>query len=296
MSAKASMSRVNLGRTCLAFAAVAAALAPLGEAPAAGQAVPSDASQPANRVAGPNASRGVTFEPFAAFELGEEIAGLDGITMRASILTIDSGGVIAVHDHLTRPAFSWILEGSPVETRSDREQPIKHSEGSISREFGMAHFWRNDGDTVARILVVDLITAEMEAGVAPVAADRKPERTGFSGPEKALGATVLIQGEIELKAAFPHLPDASGRVLRARRIDLQPGAVSHLHRHENAPSFTYIAAGTVREHRNDQQQTIQFETGSIAIDRRGMAHWWEVIGDKQVTFLVAEIVSKDPEE
>jgi len=239
---------------------------------------------------GPARSIGTTFQPIAAFDLGEEIPALAGIVMRASILTISAGGQLALHDHKTRPAFSWILEGNPVEYRSDRNDPVVHYPGSITREIGISHYWQNNGDTEARLLVVDLIPEEQMAGLALDWAKSREEDPDFGGAAEPVGATVELQGQILLSEAFPHLAETQNWMLRARRIDLRPGAYSHLHRHENAPSLTFMAEVQVREHRNDRLDTATYRQGDIAIDRAGMAHWWEVEGEESVVFLVAEII------
>lgn len=250
------------------------------------------ASTPPHRLEGPTNSVGVTFQPVAAFALGDEIDGFGNVVMRASILTVAPSGTPAVHDHWTRPAFAWVLEGEPVEMRDDHADPIRHAPGSVSREFGITHFWRNPGEAPARLLVIDLVRAGSDIGVALDQPDRRAEQPGFTGPPAAVGARVTVQGEIDLAAVFPEIPAARGKILRARRIDLEPGARSHLHRHEDAPSFTFVASGTVIEHRNDQPETPSFSAGMIAIDRAGMAHWWEVSGDQPVVFLVGEVVKR----
>lgn len=271
------------------------ALSPWQPARAADVPVAVEVAKQENRpsaLVDPARSIGTTFRPIAAFDLGEEIPALAGVVMRASILTISAGGQLALHDHSARPAFSWVLEGNPVEYRSDRNDPVVHHPGSITREIGMSHYWQNEGDTVARLLVVDLIPEEQMAGLALDRAKRRAEDPDFVGAAEPVGATVEVQGQISLSEAFPHLSETQNWMLRARRIDLRPGAYSHLHRHENAPSLTFIAEGQVREHRNDRSDPSIYQQGEIAIDRAGMAHWWEVKGEESAVFLVAEIVSK----
>jgi quercetin dioxygenase-like cupin family protein len=83
---------------------------------------------------------------------------MDGRRMRARIITLQPGAVVAVHEHRQRPGIAYILEGEVVEHRSDHDEPQIRRPGAVAVEYsGVAHWWRNDGEASVRALVVDII-------------------------------------------------------------------------------------------------------------------------------------------
>lgn len=109
--------------------------------------------------AGPEENRGIE----SVQTLGEQLlAGEAWVRgerkMRVREITIQPGGVVAVHQHQGRPGMAYILEGSIREHRSDAEGPIERHQGAVSFEkTGVTHWWENTGDDRVRALVVDLV-------------------------------------------------------------------------------------------------------------------------------------------
>ena len=117
----------------------------------------------ADQLGGPTKTSGIeSSELLASLALGEDFPSLDGRVMRARVVTIAPGGEIAVHRHEARPGIAYILEGELTETRSDEGGPIVRTPGMVSVEkSGIVHWWRNNGTSSARALVVDIVPEGM---------------------------------------------------------------------------------------------------------------------------------------
>lgn len=90
--------------------------------------------------------------------LGGEFDGMQGRELRAREIVIAPGGVIAVHEHNTRPGVAYILEGEIIEHRNDNDKPIRRRQGDAAFErTGVAHWWENRSEKTVRALVVDIV-------------------------------------------------------------------------------------------------------------------------------------------
>jgi quercetin dioxygenase-like cupin family protein len=95
--------------------------------------------------------------------LGPEFAALRGQELRDRELrlreiTVAPGGSIALHRHDRRPGIAYILEGQMTERRGPGFTPKVFGPGQVAFEGdGITHWWRNEGTTPARALVVDIV-------------------------------------------------------------------------------------------------------------------------------------------
>jgi len=90
-----------------------------------------------------------------------ELASLAGKQLRAREITLEPGGVVAVHQHQGRPGIAYILEGQVVEHRSDHAEPIHRKVGAVAVEkTGLSHWWENKSDQPMRALVIDIVPTE----------------------------------------------------------------------------------------------------------------------------------------
>jgi quercetin dioxygenase-like cupin family protein len=93
-------------------------------------------------------------------DLTNEYPALQGRTLRARMIEVDSEGVVGYHEHQSRPGFAYVVEGEMVEYQKNGNT-IEHSVGSLSIEQnGLGHWWKNIGDMTAKIFVVDIISEE----------------------------------------------------------------------------------------------------------------------------------------
>ncbi len=118
-------------------------------------------------------------------------------------------------------------------------------------------------------------------------------KLGLEGPAKTRGISAVEKlGALELAEEFPAM---AGHQFRARRITIEPGGIVAIHRHEKRPGFAYILTGEISEHRNDHPEPIVRKKGDVAIEKTGVAHWWENQSGEVVQALVVDIIPPEPE-
>lgn len=84
--------------------------------------------------------------------------GLQGYKMQLREISIMPGGQIARHNHLNRPGLVWTLSGSVVEGRPSGEKTFRAaSREAILEDASTDHWFWNDGNEPARILVCDIV-------------------------------------------------------------------------------------------------------------------------------------------
>lgn len=130
------------------------------------------------------------------------------------------------------------------------------------------------------------------ADAEPAPADR-PITTiaGLTGPTATRGvSSIETLGVIDLGEEFPAM---QGRRMRARIFTIDPGGVIAIHAHEQRPGYALILSGRIVEHRNDQSGPVVRNKGDIAIEKSGVAHWWENVSGEVVEALVVDVVGAE---
>lgn len=113
---------------------------------------------------------------------------------------------------------------------------------------------------------------------------------GSAGPTETKGiGAMLMLGATTLGADFPAL---EGRSIRIREIELLPGGVVAVHKHELRPGVAYVLEGELVEHRNDSPEPIVRRKGDVAFEKTGVIHWWENLSDAPARVLVVDIVAE----
>lgn len=113
-------------------------------------------------ISGPTETKGIeSIVALGTVELGDEFPSMAGRQLRARELTIAPGGVVAVHQHDSRPGLAYILTGEIIEHRNDHAEPIVRKPGAIAFEkTGVVHWWENQSDMPVKALVVDIIAPD----------------------------------------------------------------------------------------------------------------------------------------
>jgi quercetin dioxygenase-like cupin family protein len=106
---------------------------------------------------GEGMGKGNRTEAVDQFALGDQIPGFEGYALRKRYIVTKKPGVVRIHSHFGRPAFSYIVEGPVKQYRSDTADPILMPVGDLSADYNMAHWWTNEGEGVARWYIVDMI-------------------------------------------------------------------------------------------------------------------------------------------
>jgi quercetin dioxygenase-like cupin family protein len=112
---------------------------------------------------GPKATQGVmAVKRLGGQPLGADFPALQGRELRVRELTIAPGGAIVLHRHEQRPGAAYMLEGQMTERRGPGFTPRVIGPGeAVFEGSGITHWWRNEGTTPARALVVDIVPEGM---------------------------------------------------------------------------------------------------------------------------------------
>jgi len=141
--------------------------------PAFAAECPPDQQRPDAMEMSTAASSGVTETLLARADLSAQYQ-MPGRALRTRRLEINPGGVVAVHEHLRRPAISYLQSGRLTEYRSDCAVPLEHVAGDIITEAGAYyHYWRNNSARRAVLIATDITPPpEPEALPTPTARQR----------------------------------------------------------------------------------------------------------------------------
>jgi quercetin dioxygenase-like cupin family protein len=104
----------------------------------------------------PTENKGVTVSPPTALELNGEIDGVAGRQLRMRTVTIEPGGVVALHTHNGRPAVAYMLVGTLTEHRESGQVFEWHQGASWAEGKDVTHWAQNKGDGPAVVLAVDV--------------------------------------------------------------------------------------------------------------------------------------------
>ncbi len=113
-------------------------------------------------MSGPKKTTGIAeVTALGEISLDGEFESSDGLNLRARVLVINPGGVVAVHAHDKRPGIAYILEGEMTEHRSSHVNPLVRKAGdSAFEKTGVVHWWENTGNIPAKAIVVDIIRSQ----------------------------------------------------------------------------------------------------------------------------------------
>ena len=111
---------------------------------------------------GPTKTAGIeSVNALGVVGLGGEFESMKGQEMRACVFTIKPGGVVARHEHQSRPGFAYIISGQIIEHRNDQKGAIVRKPGDVAIErSGVVHYWENTFKEPVVALVVDIVKAE----------------------------------------------------------------------------------------------------------------------------------------
>lgn len=111
---------------------------------------------------GPTKTAGIeSVKALGVVDLGGEFDSMKGHQMRARVFTIKPGGVVARHEHQSRPGFAYIISGQIIEHRNDQKAALVRKPGDVAIErTGVVHYWENTSKESVVALVVDIVKAE----------------------------------------------------------------------------------------------------------------------------------------
>lgn len=104
----------------------------------------------------PKENKGLKAPVLASLDLGPEIDGMQGRQLRMRLLTIEPGGVIAIHPHKDRPSVVHLLHGTWTEKREGGYVKEYHEGDSWAEGKTTTHWAENHGTVPAVAIVVDV--------------------------------------------------------------------------------------------------------------------------------------------
>lgn len=111
---------------------------------------------------------------------------------------------------------------------------------------------------------------------------QKPGATAHKGVEEKL------LGSIDLAKEKVNIP---GRLLRMRRLVVQPGGEVAWHSHEDRPALIYVVEGSIFEYSSHCSVPIEHKAGELSVESAGLSHWWKNTSTKAVTLLSADLAA-----
>jgi quercetin dioxygenase-like cupin family protein len=104
----------------------------------------------------PTENKGLKVSPPTALDLGQEVDGVQGRQLRLRIVTLEPGGVVAVHTHNGRPGVAYVLQGTLTEHREDTGTHQRHEGESWTEGKDTTHWAENKGDKPVVVIAVDV--------------------------------------------------------------------------------------------------------------------------------------------
>ena len=104
----------------------------------------------------PTENKGVKVGAPTAIALADQIEGLEGRQLRLRVITIEPGGVAAVHNHKGRPAVAYIAQGTLTEHREGSEAKDHPTGDTIVEDKDTVHWAENRGSEPAVVIAVDV--------------------------------------------------------------------------------------------------------------------------------------------
>ena|SRR5438874_1639363 len=91
-----------------------------------------------------------------------------------------------------------------------------------------------------------------------------------NAPTMPKGVTDTIIGAVDLGPEI----GVDGRMLRTRRLVIQPGGIVPLHSHKDRPALIYTLSGSITEYSSACALPIQHKAGDISREADGLSHYW----------------------
>ena len=104
----------------------------------------------------PTENKGVTVSSPTFVELANEVEGVAGRQLRMRTVTIEPGGVVAMHSHKGRPAVA-IAQGGTLTEHLENGDVHDHPQGEAWTEAnGISHWAENRGSEPVKVIACDV--------------------------------------------------------------------------------------------------------------------------------------------
>ncbi|SCZ62118.1 Cupin domain protein [Epibacterium ulvae] len=108
----------------------------------------------------PTEHKGVSVSDRNALELGAQIPAMEGFQVRIRTVTVEPGGIVAAHDHSTRPGAYFVVRGDGInEYRADGTKVLVPAGTAVLEGREVDHWIVNEGGE-AVFFVFDIVPVE----------------------------------------------------------------------------------------------------------------------------------------
>jgi quercetin dioxygenase-like cupin family protein len=104
-------------------------------------------------------------------------------------------------------------------------------------------------------------------------------------PQQTTGQSEVLLRSIDLTN---EVPSTAGRILRMRKITLQPGGVLGVHNHVDRPAITYMLQGQMTYHQEGKPDLVA-NAGDGFAEGRATTHWAESTGQVPAVWIAVDI-------
>jgi quercetin dioxygenase-like cupin family protein len=230
-------------------------------------------------------------ETILQLDLSKEI-DFQGRVLRMHYATMAPNGIIGQHSHADRPTIEYVLHGVATETKKNENgtvvvKSVAANETETST-IGITHWWKNQSNTMVRIMAVDIWKGNASVVCRPQGNPRTEPLQAPANPDNIKTENI---GSLDLAAQLPAIPAAKDYVMRSRRLTLLPKQKTKLENGAGNPSITYVVKGEVWENRSDEASSIR-RTGEYSVSNNGISYYWENTTIEPVVLWVVDIVKK----
>jgi quercetin dioxygenase-like cupin family protein len=133
------------------------------------------------------------------------------------------------------------------------------------------------------ILGATLFASGASAGECP--ADQTTADAREAVDVEAVGKTDTVIATVDVAKE----QGVDGRVLRMRRLEVEPGGVVPWHSHSERPAIIYIIKGTIEEYASNCAVPIVHKAGDVTAETKDISHWWKNTGDETAVLISADL-------
>ena len=139
--------------------------------------------------------------------------------------------------------------------------------------------------TIAAIALAGPVAFAVPALAGDCPAGKEMANPLAQAPTMPKDVTDTIIGSIDLGKEI----SVDGRLLRTRRLVVQPGGIVPMHSHVGRPALIYTVSGQITEHRSSCAAPIVHRAGDIAREAEGISHWWINEGTEPAVLLSSDV-------
>lgn len=137
--------------------------------------------------------------------------------------------------------------------------------------------------TASVVSLAAIAAASSAAGAGECPANKVREGAVTTGPMMPTNVTDDVIASIDLGKGY----GVPGRMLRMRRLVVQPGGVVPWHSHAERPANIYIISGEIAEYRSNCDVPIIHRGGDVVAEQGDISHYWRNNSKKTPSVLIS---------